>query len=138
VVDSIEMPDNELTTLARKLHHDTQIHCTQIVPNSWYNDTRFYLLHITTPRNIDPRNRRALRLRFASFQLINDVLFRKNFDGVFMRCLEKEESEKVLAKLHSGDAGGHLVETQLPTKYLGLVTIGLHYLNMVMLWLTNV
>jgi hypothetical protein len=64
-------------------------------------------LHGTTPRNIDPKNRRALRLRSASFQLINDVLFQKNFDGVFLRCLEKEESEKVLAELHSGDVGGH-------------------------------
>jgi hypothetical protein len=24
-----------------------------------------------------------------------------------MRCLEKEESEKVLSKLHAGEAGGH-------------------------------
>ena len=35
------------------------------------------------------------------------MLFRKNFDGVFLHCLEKEESERVLAQLHSGDVGGH-------------------------------
>jgi hypothetical protein len=75
--------------------------------NSWYNDIRFYLMHENTPRNIDPKNQRALRLRYASFQLINDVLFQKNFYGVFLRCLEKEESEKVLAELHFGDVEGH-------------------------------
>jgi hypothetical protein len=64
-------------------------------------------MHGSDPHNIDPKNRRALRLKSASFQLINDILFRKNFDGVFLRCLEKEESEKVLAELHSGDADGH-------------------------------
>jgi hypothetical protein len=65
------------------------------------------LTHGSSPHHLDPKNRRALRLKSASFQLINDVLFRKNFDGVLMRCLEKEESEKVLSELHAGEAGGH-------------------------------
>jgi hypothetical protein len=34
-------------------------------------------------------------------------LFRQNFDGVLMRCLEKDEAEKVLLELHAGEAGGH-------------------------------
>jgi hypothetical protein len=49
----------------------------------------------------------ALRLKSASFQFINDVLFRKNFDGVLMCCLEKYEAEKALSELHVGEAGGH-------------------------------
>jgi hypothetical protein len=40
-------------------------------------------------------------------QLINDILFRKNFVGVFLHCLEKDESKRVLAKLHSRNVGGH-------------------------------
>jgi hypothetical protein len=34
-------------------------------------------------------------------------LFRQNFDGVLMRCLEKDEAEKVFLELHAGEAGGH-------------------------------
>jgi hypothetical protein len=64
-------------------------------------------MHGSSPRNIDPKNRRALRLKSSSSLLINDILFRKKFDGFFLRCLEKEESERVLAKLHAGKAGGH-------------------------------
>jgi hypothetical protein len=64
------------------------------------------LLHGTSPRNLDPKNRRELRLISTSFQLINDILFQKHFAGVFLRCLEKEESERVLAELHSDDVGG--------------------------------
>jgi hypothetical protein len=75
--------------------------------NSWYDDIRFYFLHRTGPRNLDPKKIRALRLRSTYFQLINDILFRKNFDGVFLRFLEKEESKKVLVELHSSDVGGH-------------------------------
>jgi hypothetical protein len=65
------------------------------------------LIHGSAPHYLDPKNRRALRLKYASFQLINDVLFRKNFDGVLMRCLEKEEAEKVLSELHAGEVSGH-------------------------------
>jgi hypothetical protein len=39
--------------------------------------------------------------------LINGILFRQNFDGVLMRCLEKDEAEKVLLELHAGEASGH-------------------------------
>jgi hypothetical protein len=65
------------------------------------------LTHGSTPCNLDPKNRRALRLKYESFHLINDVLFRKNFDGVFLRCLEKEDLEKVLSKIHAGESSGH-------------------------------
>jgi putative lipase involved disintegration of autophagic bodies len=34
-------------------------------------------------------------------------LFRQNFDGILMHCLEKDEAEKVLLELHAGEAGGH-------------------------------
>jgi hypothetical protein len=87
VVDSVEIPKIQTTTPDENMHNEAQICCTQTVPNSWYNDIIFYLLHGTTPRNLDPKNKRALRLRYASFQLINDILFQKNFYGVFMHCL---------------------------------------------------
>ena len=75
--------------------------------NSWYDNIIFYLLHGNGPCNLDTKNHIELRLRSESFQLINDILFRKKIDGVFLRCLEKEESERVLAELHSGDIEGH-------------------------------
>jgi hypothetical protein len=33
--------------------------------------------------------------------------FKRTLIVLFLRCLEKEESEKVLVELHSGDVGGH-------------------------------
>ena len=35
------------------------------------------------------------------------MLFRNNYDGVFLRCLEQEDTKKFVAKLHNGPAGGH-------------------------------
>ena len=34
-------------------------------------------------------------------------MFRKNYDGVFLRCLEQEDAKKFVAKLHDGPTGGH-------------------------------
>ena len=39
--------------------------------------------------------------------MINKILFRKNSDGVFLRCLEKDETGKFLKELHFGPIGGH-------------------------------
>jgi hypothetical protein len=88
-------------------HDQNLICCTQNLVSPWYDDIRHYLQHGSSPRHLDPAKRRALRLKSASFHLINGVLFRQSFDGVLMRCLENDEAEKVLLELHAGEAGGH-------------------------------
>lgn len=35
------------------------------------------------------------------------VLFRRNFDNILLRFLEREESQKVISSLHEGPVGGH-------------------------------
>jgi hypothetical protein len=107
VVDLVHELEIQINTSTINQHNQKQINCAQTTPNSWYENIRFYLMHGYAPHNLEPKNRRELRLKSASFQLINDILFRKKFDGFFLRCLEKEESEKVLVELHSGDVGGH-------------------------------
>jgi len=107
VVDSVDKLERKINKSTVNQHDEKQICCAQTMTNSWYENIIFYLLHGSALCNIDSKNRRALRLKSASFQLINDILFWKNFDGVFLRCLEKEESERVLDELHSGDSGGH-------------------------------
>jgi hypothetical protein len=55
---------------------------------SWYKDLTYLLHHGTCPENLNPKERRALRLKFAQYHLINSVLFQINYDGVLLRCLE--------------------------------------------------
>jgi hypothetical protein len=59
--------------------------------NSWYYELKYYLTHGNTPQYLED----ALRLKFSHYQLINEMLFRRNYDGVLLRCLEKEDVEKV-------------------------------------------
>ena len=76
-------------------------------PDTWYDDIRFFLLHGTAPEHLDPCHKRALRLKSTPYQLIDKVLFRKTFEGILLRCLERHEADEVLSQLHTGPAGGH-------------------------------
>ena len=78
-----------------------------IAPNSWYRDLNHYLQEGYLLEHWNPKQRRALRLKSALYQIINGVLFRKNYDGVFLRCLEQEDAKKVVVELHDGPVGGH-------------------------------
>jgi hypothetical protein len=68
---------------------------------------KYYLTHGSDSTLSGPQKEKDLRLKSAQYQLIQGILCRKNYDGVFLRCLEKRDVEKVLSELHDGPAGGH-------------------------------
>jgi hypothetical protein len=70
--------------------------------------------------------------------LINGILFRQNFDDVLMRCLEKDEAEKVLLELHAGEAGGHFGGDTTAHKVLRASYYWPHFLEMPMPCVVNV
>jgi hypothetical protein len=55
---------------------------------SWYGNLFYLLYHGSFLKNLNPRERIALRLKSAQYHLINSVLFYVNYDGVLIRCLE--------------------------------------------------
>ena len=59
------------------------------------------------PKHWNSKQQRALHLKSASYHIIDRVLFRNNYDGVFLRCLEQEDAKKVITELHDGPRGGH-------------------------------
>jgi hypothetical protein len=75
--------------------------------DSWYENLTYLLHHGTCPKNLNPRERKALRLKSAQYRLINSVLFWINYDGVLLICLEREDVDKVLKELHDGPVGGY-------------------------------
>eukprot|EP00253_Pinus_taeda_P026666 PITA_26666 len=74
---------------------------------SLYADIIYYLKNGYAPSYLNYIKKRALRLKAKQYQLINDILFRMNYDFVLLRCLEKSEADKVLQELHDGPARGH-------------------------------
>jgi hypothetical protein len=86
--------------------------------DSWYKDLNYLLHHGACPENLNPKERRALRLKSAQYRLINLVLFQINYDGVLLRCLEREDVDKVLTELHDGPVRGHFAGNTTAHKIL--------------------
>jgi hypothetical protein len=85
---------------------------------SWYEKLNYLLHHGTFPENLNPRERRALRLKSTQYCLINSVLFCVNYDGVLLICLECEYEDNFLKELHDGPAGGHFTGNTTSHKIL--------------------
>ena len=66
-------------------------------PDSLYRYLVHYLQKGYLPEHWSPKQRRELRLKSGSYHIIDGVLFRKNYDGVFLKCLEQEDAKKVVA-----------------------------------------
>ena len=77
-----------------------------INPESQYADLLFYLKNGYAPSNLNHTKKRSLRLKAKQYQIVNNVLFRMNYDSVLLGCLEKYEAEKVLQELHDRPASG--------------------------------
>jgi hypothetical protein len=75
--------------------------------NSWCDDLKYYLAHRNSPNHLDARKKRALRLKCTQYQLIDNLLFRQNYDKVLLRCLEKDDVEHKLTELNDGPIGSH-------------------------------
>jgi hypothetical protein len=67
VVDSVEEQESQINTSTVNQHNEKQINCAQATTNSWYENIKFCLMHGFPPCNINPKNRRAVRLKSSSF-----------------------------------------------------------------------
>jgi hypothetical protein len=85
---------------------------------SWYGKLIYLLHHGNFPESLNPEERRALRLKYAQYHLINSILFCVNYDGVLLICLKCEDADKVLRELHDGPASRHFVRNTTTHKIL--------------------
>ena len=110
-----EIQDNE--------ENETELHMVDVCPifttvESWHRYLVHYLQQGYLLEHQNSKQRKALRLKYAYYQIIDGVLFRNNYDGVFLRCLEREDAAKVVKELHDGPAGGHFSGDNIAHKIL--------------------
>jgi len=75
----------------------------------WYTNVHQYLEHGTMPSKFSTQKKRALWIKALSYQLVHGVLLRKHHNGVLLKCLEANDSEKVLRYIHDRPSKGHFV-----------------------------
>ena len=50
---------------------------------------------------------RKLKVQAARFVLIKDVLYKRGFSCLYLRCLGPEEADYVMREVHEGICGNH-------------------------------
>ena len=50
------------------------------------------------------------------FVIIDDILYKKCLDGMFLRCVDVRWQEKLLKTFHDGTCGGHFSSTVIAFK----------------------
>ena len=50
---------------------------------------------------------RKLKVRLARYVLLNEVLYKRGFSQLYLRCLSPDEANDVLREVHSGACENH-------------------------------
>jgi hypothetical protein len=74
---------------------------------TWYRDILYFLQELKPPDGMGKRKARDLKLKVVRYCLIDRALYWKDPLGVFLRCLNPQEAQKVMFDFHSGLCGGH-------------------------------
>ena len=92
IAEAAHIPNNSFETVIDEVLLKREIYFYPPPQDSWYIDLRTLLETGTTLDYLEPRKRRALRLKYAPYLLIDNNLFRRNSDGVLLCCLDKDET----------------------------------------------
>ena len=70
------------------------------------------------PDGADKRECHSIRMKVIQYILYGGQLYRRSYDGIHIRCLKKEEAEKVMEEVYQGTYGPHMNGRMLIKKIL--------------------
>ncbi|GAU38952.1 hypothetical protein TSUD_363910 [Trifolium subterraneum] len=73
----------------------------------WFHDIKMFLQNQEYPPGASNKDRKTLRRLSSSFFLNGDVLYKRNFDMVLLRCVDKHEADLLMHQVHEGSFGTH-------------------------------
>lgn len=96
----------------------------------WHVEVHQYLENGTMPSHFSMQQKRALWLRFLSYQLMDGVLYKEHRDGILLKCMDGREWKKVLHDVHDGPNRGNFMGNTIVKRSLAPFSTSLHYLRM--------
>ena len=114
----IDEQDNPLSTL---FYIDSQT--LPIVEHPWYKNMVYYLQNQKCPDSLDAHQRRRPRLESSRYVILGEFLFKRYTYGILLRCVNDEETKKLLQETHgSSDSiihvGGHFFAKTIAFKII--------------------
>ena len=86
---------------------------TNFKPRDWRFSIIGYALHVILPD--DPKEATSIRRRSTRFyyDTVVKTLYRRSYDGIFLRCLSNLEAREVLKEVHDGICRAHQLGPKL-------------------------
>jgi hypothetical protein len=82
------------------------------------NDMITFLSGGGYPQGMDKTKRRQFRLQSIPYALVDHVLFRKDLNGVLLRCINSDQVNRMLEEFHDGPNGGHFTARTIAMKIM--------------------
>ena len=60
------------------------------------------------PEDTDRKERMSLRMLSHQFISHNGILYKKALTGVHLRCVDKDETQRIIEAVHAGVCGPHM------------------------------
>ena len=73
----------------------------------WYYDIKCFLQTQIYPSEASWKDKKTLRRLAGNFYLNDDVLYKRNFDMVLLRCVDRHEANLLMTEVHEGSFGTH-------------------------------
>ena len=75
--------------------------------DTWFEDITYFLTYVECLEGLTTRKRRGLRLKATKFVIWDGKLFKKAIDGTFLRCVDRQQQEKLLKTFQNEACGGN-------------------------------
>ncbi|GAU40633.1 hypothetical protein TSUD_190100 [Trifolium subterraneum] len=101
---------NEVPTISiRCLERPAYVFAAEEVVDDkpWFHDIKMFLQKQEYPPGASNKDKKTLRRLSSSFFLNEEVLYKRNFDMVLLRCVDKHESDLLIHEVHEGSFGTH-------------------------------
>ncbi|GAU50056.1 hypothetical protein TSUD_186910 [Trifolium subterraneum] len=73
----------------------------------WFHDIKMFLQNQEYPPGASNKDKKTLRRLSNSFFLNEEVLYKRNFDMVLLRCVDKHEADLLMHEVYEGSFGTH-------------------------------
>ncbi|GAU31738.1 hypothetical protein TSUD_146250 [Trifolium subterraneum] len=121
---------NEMPTISiRCLERPTYVFVAEEVVDDkpWFHDIKMFLQKQEYPPGASNKDKKTLRRLSSSFFLNDEVLYKRNFDMVLLRCVDKHEADLLMHEVHEGSFGTHPNGHTMAKKML---RVGYYWLTM--------
>ena len=78
-----------------------------IISDIWYQDIFYFLLQGKCHIGTNGSQQRALKTKCTSYMIKGGHLYQKNYEGIYLKCLNCEEAKDVLHQFHDRYDTGH-------------------------------